>query len=295
MSGIRRTALLSTTWLVLAATLLSAHDFWLIPDAFQIAPGEVLQVRGQTSSMFPASESAVAVDRIAEATVIDARGRATIGEITNAGTSLVLRHRPERIGQYVVTTMIHPRSVRESPESFQRYLVLEGAPEILARLEREGGMPADSITRRYAKYAKVLVQVGQAGPRAFSQVVGHPLEFLPLADPSSSRAGDTLRVQLLLHGRPLANAKVHAGSVLRQPGAPLDELAGTERHVDLHTDMNGVVHVAIDRAGLWNVRALYLEPAGPGSGADWETHWATIVFEISSAAAGRASGSARPD
>jgi hypothetical protein len=260
--------------------VLRAHDFWIIPDAFRIAPGELLQVRGQTSSAFPSSESAVTVDRIAEAAVIDARGRATIADATTAGTSLLLRHRPERVGQYIVATLIHPRSVRESPESFRRYLVLEGAPEILARLEREGGLPVDSITRRYAKYAKALVQVGDAGPRAFGQLAGHPLELLPLSDPDATAAGDTLRVQLLLHGRPLANATLHAGSVVRRASAALNDAAGTERHVELHTDVNGIVHVPIDRAGLWNVRGLYLEPSVPGSGADWETHWATIVFEI---------------
>jgi uncharacterized GH25 family protein len=280
MTRLHRSALLCVAGLALAASVLRAHDFWLIPDAFRIVPGEVLQVRGQTSSAFPSSESAVAVDRIAEAAVIDARGRAAIADATTAGTSLLLRHRPERVGQYIVTTVIHPRSVRESPESFRRYLVLEGAPDILARLERDGGLPVDSITRRYAKYAKALVEVGERGPRAYGQLAGHPLELLPLADPDAAGAGDTLRVQLLLHGRPLANARVHAGSVVRPAPAALDDAAGSERHGEMLTDVNGVVYVPIDRAGLWNVRALYLEPSVAGSGADWETHWATIVFEI---------------
>lgn len=280
MSRFHRGPLLGVACIALAATVLHAHDFWLVPDAFHLEQGEDLKVRGQTSSAFPSSESAVTADRIAEALVIDAHGRASIADFAQAGTSLVLHHRPQRAGQYVVTTAIHPRSVRESPESFRRYLVLEGAPEILQRLEREGGLPTDSMTRRYAKYAKAFVQVGRNGPRAFANVVGHPFEFLPLADPADRAAGDTLQVQLLLHGRPLANAKVHAGSVVRPAGTPLDELAGTERHSELRTDVNGVAHVAIDRAGVWNVRALYLEPSVPGSGADWETHWATIVFEI---------------
>jgi uncharacterized GH25 family protein len=281
MNRLKRSALLCAACLALAATVLSAHDFWLIPDAFRIAPGQVLQVRGQTSSAFPSSESAVTVDRIAEATVIDAHGRASITDVATAGTSLLLRHRPGRAGQYIVTTVIHPRSVRESPESFRQYLVLEGAPDILERLEREGGLPVDSITRRYAKYAKALVEVGEKGPRAFGQLAGHPLELLPLGDPDAAAAGDTLRVQLLLHGRPLANARVHAGSVVRHAPGALDDAAGTERHTELLTDVNGVVHVPVDRAGLWNVRVLYLEPSVAGSGADWETHWATIVFEIS--------------
>ncbi|CAN5755520.1 DUF4198 domain-containing protein [soil metagenome] len=266
--------------LIVAAA--AGHDFWLIPDAFQLSPGETLQVRGQTSSSFPSSESAVAVDRIAEAVIIDSRGRARIAEVTTASTALLLRHRPDAVGQYLVSTVIHPRSVRESAESFRRYLVLEGAPEILERLEREGAFPRDSITRRYAKYAKTVVEVGHGGRRSYGQVVGHPLEFLPMADPEATRSGDTLRVQLLLDGRPLVNANAHMGSVVRPQGMSLDDLAGTERHLVLRTDSNGIIELVIDRDGIWNVRALHLEPAAAGSGADWETHWATLVFRVSS-------------
>ncbi|HUF65520.1 MAG TPA: DUF4198 domain-containing protein, partial [Gemmatimonadaceae bacterium] len=188
--------------LAMAGPLL-AHDFWLVPDAFRIAPGGLLQVRGQTSSAFPSSESAVAMNRIDEAIVFDARGRESATDFSHAGTSLLMRHRPRRDGQYVVAMTIRPRTVRESPESFRRYLMLEGAPEILERLERERGFPTDSITRRYAKYAKTLVQVGANGPRAFAIVAGHPLEFVPLADPATVRPGGALAFQLLLEGRPL--------------------------------------------------------------------------------------------
>jgi hypothetical protein len=277
--GIRAPAL-AAGGIILVVAAAVGHDFWLVPDAFHLMPSETLQARGQTSSSFPSSESAVAVERIAEALVIDARGRARVAEVTATGTSLLLRHRPGRVGQYVITTTIHPRSVRESPESFRRYLVLEGAPEILERLERVGGLPRDSITRRYAKFAKAIVEVGRDGPRSYGQVVGHPLEFLPLADPETVRPGDTLRIQTLLHGRPLANAKVHAGSVVRAPGVQLDQLAGAERHQELRTDSNGIVPIVVDRAAIWNVRALYLEPSTPGSAADWETHWATLVFRV---------------
>ena len=262
------------------AAQLFAHDFWLVPDAFRIAPGELLQVRGQTSSAFPSSLSAITVDRVGEALVIGARGRTAVVDFSHAGTSLLLHHRPREAGQFVVAMTIQPRSVRESPESFRRYLTLEGAPEVLERLEREGGFPTDSITRRYAKYAKTIVEVGANGPRAFPIIAGHPLEFVPLTDPASVRPGGRVAFQLLLAGRPLANAKVHAGSVMRPNGAMLDDLADTERHVQLQTDANGIVDVEVDRAGLWNVRALYLLPADEGSAVDWETHWVTLVFAV---------------
>lgn len=267
-------------WVVVAALALIltprllAHDFWLVPNAFRVAPGEVLEVRGQTSSRFPTSESAVDPVRVADARVLGAQEEERIGELSTAGTSLLLRHRPTRSGQRVIAVALHPVSVRESAEGFRRYIVLEGAPEALERYERAGLLQgSDSITRRYAKYAKAFVEVEEHGPRAYERVAGYPLEFVPLTDPSTLRPGGVLPVRVLYRGEPLAGARVHAGSVVG------DEEPSS---VDHESDDAGVIRVRIDRRGLWNVRAIHIVPADPDSGADWDTHWASLVFEVGS-------------
>lgn len=257
-----------------------AHDFWLVPSAFAIAPGEVLEVRGQTSSAFPTSESAVATARVAEARLVGATSSVIIRDLSTSGTSLVLRHRPTVAGQYIVAATLKPRSVRETAAGFRRYLELEGAPEAAARYEREGRLPTrDSVTRRYAKYAKSVVQVGRGGGSAFSRHVGHPLEFVPLNDPLSSRSGDTLRVRLLYQGRALTGAKVHAGAAPAEGAAPSEQTPTT--------DAQGVVAIALTGGSLWNVRAIHVVPAIAGSGADWDTHWASLVFAAGDSAGPR--------
>jgi uncharacterized GH25 family protein len=266
-------------------TVLRAHEFWLVPNAFRVSEGDHVEVLGQTSSRFPTSEAAVAAERVAEARVLGAADEARIDDLSVTGTSLRIRHRPASAGQRIVAVTLHPRSVRASAGDFRRYLVLEGAPEALERYEREGILPTDSITRRYTKYAKALVEVGGGGPRAFWRVAGHPAEFVPLADPAGAAPGDTLPVRMLYRGRPLAGVHVHAGSV---PGAASEE---EERAVTLTTDAAGVARVPIDRPGLWNVRAIHVVPSEPGSGADWDTHWVTLVFGIDG---DRADGSAAP-
>ena len=65
----------------MTAATLGAHDFWLVPDAFQVTPGGTLQVRGQTSSSFPTSESAVTVDRVADARLIGADALVLLSDI----------------------------------------------------------------------------------------------------------------------------------------------------------------------------------------------------------------------
>jgi len=288
-----RRAVLATVvaaWALLGlASLAAAHDFWLVPNAFRVAPGATLEVRGQTSSSFPSSDAAVAVGRVADARVISAEGSAQISGLSVSGTSLLLRYRPMGAGQRVVAVTLHPRSVRESTQGFRRYLELEGAPDALARVEREGLLTGrDSVTRRYAKYAKTVVEVGNGGPRAFSRLADHPLEFVPESDPAARAPGDTLTVRLLYRGQPLVDARVHAGSVPMPGGRVLLASSSTEPDLHLTTDAAGRVHVPLRSAGLWNVRTIHVVQADAGSGADWDTHWATLVFNVGETAARRA-------
>ena len=269
--------------ILVASSTVVAHDFWIIPDAFAVEVAAPIGVRGQTSSLFPTSVSAVTPDRVVDARVVTAGETAAIPGGSVRGTSLILSATPLTLGQHVVAVRLAPRNVRETPESFRRYLDLEGAPEARLRYEREGRLPpigGDSITRRYAKYAKTFVEVGR-GPRSFSQSVGHPLEMIPLADPSALLAGDTLRVRVLLLGEALRDAKLHAGSA---SAASLADTAAARRaaagDVSITTDGAGVATLVVAKPGLWNVRTIQIVPATRGSGADWDVHWATVTFRV---------------
>ncbi len=283
-----RASLVTGGLLLASGSVLVAHDFWLVPDAFSVAARGRIAVRGQTSSLFPTSLSAVTPDRIVEARVVTATSDVKVAAVSVAGTSLRLGHRPAGRGQHVIGVRLAPRTVRESPASFRRYLDLEGAPEARLRYERDGRLPpvgGDSLTRRYAKYAKTVVEVGK-GARAFDRVLGHPLEIIPLSDPSALRAGDTLRVRLILLGESARGAKVHAGFVLPGPTALTDTAAARRSavaDVSAETDSSGIARIVVKRAGLWNIRTIQIVPAPPGSGADWDVHWATVVFPVAAA------------
>lgn len=282
-SGAKHLAVgLALAGVLATADALTAHDFWLVPNAFQIGVGETLTVLGQTSSRFPTTESAVATDRVADARLIGATDETRISDLSVADKSLRLSARPSAPGQYIVAASLHWRSMRESAASFRRYLQLEGAPAALERIDREGLLTGrDSLTRRYAKYAKTLVQVGNGGGRAFSRMAGHPLEFRPESDPAALRPSDTLAVRLLFQGRPLADARVHAGAVRWSAGATVHDSAhAVAPDVEIRSDANGVIRIPIMTGGLWNVRTIQIVQSPSGAGADWDAHWATLVFLV---------------
>lgn len=277
--------------LFISATIAGADDFWLVPNAFFVDAGSEIVLRGQTSSQFPTSRIAVAAERVAEAKLIDASGDRAIRGLAVQGRSLVIRDRPSQAGQYVVAVAIHPRSVRESADGFRRYLDAEGATAARQRVERERLLDGkDSVTRRYAKYAKALVQVGAGGRRAFTRPAGHVIEFVPLRDPSSLRSGDTLELRLLYRGAPLSGVPVHSDVV------DLDfdrDAASADAHADAHAghggsaapltyvpDANGIVRVPLSRPGMWSIRTIHVTQSAAGSGADWDTHWGTLVFAL---------------
>lgn len=253
---------------------LLAHDFWIVPNAFMIAAGSPLEIRGQTGISFPTSVSAVAANRVVDARVIGSGGSEQLGGFTQAGTSLLVSHRPRGTGQQVIAIALAPRITRQSAEGFRRYLALEGAADLVERYSRSGQLPKDSISMRSTKHAKTVVEVGSRGPRAFAALAGHPLEIVPVSDPGRASAGATTSFRVLFRGAPLAAAHVHAGGDR--------SVRDTTPDASLATDASGVVSVPVDRNGLWNVRTAHAAPSAAGSGADWDVYWATFVFRAGS-------------
>jgi hypothetical protein len=260
----RRILALAAAVCMLAAGA-SAHDFWLVPDAFAVpASGEIV-IKGQTSSAFPTTLSAVTPDRVTSARVIGADSEERITALATQDNSLVLRHRPKTSGQKIVAVEVGWRHVKETAESFRKYLVGEGAEDALARYDRLGQLPKSDIVRRYAKYGKTVVEVGD-GARAFDRVAGHPLEFVPLDDPAGS---GQLRMRLMFQGKPLDGARVHAE--MASPGGK------PAKDVTLTASNGGIITVPTG-AGLWNVRTIHVVPTPAGADAQWDVHWATFVY-----------------
>lgn len=256
-----------------------AHDFWIIPDAFQIATGDALSVRTIVGTRFPASEAALAPARIAQARVLGSHASddRPLGDFVVSGKSLVVRHRPEGAGERVVAIALQPSERGMNAEGFIRYLRLEGAGDIVERLSHAGTLPADSVTLRTTKFAKTVVAVGSGGAPAFTRTAGHALELVPRSDPLATRSGDTLHVRVLADGRPLAGAMVHIGRAAAPREASVPEST-------VRTDGEGIAHIPIAAGGLWNARVAHVERATAGAKPElWNVWWATLVFATADA------------
>jgi hypothetical protein len=231
---------------------------------------------------FPTSQTAVAPDRVAEARLIGVDSDERLTDLTTSGNSLLIRHRPTAPGQRIVAVALVSRSARTTPDRLQRYIALEGAPELADRYARENAYPkTDSVTQISAKFAKTFVEIGDGGPRAFRRAVGHALELVPVNDPSTLLAGDTLVIRLLYHGQPVASAHLHAGAAAPGVTATSDSTQAAVpggKDLGAETGSDGVARIVVGEAGLWNVRALHAAPKGPEG--PWEVFFATLVFAV---------------
>ncbi len=283
------TVAVALTAVIVPAGVVAAHDFWLVPNALAFAAGGPLEVLGQSGTKFPASDGPTQPAQVAEARIVGASGDETIADLTVSGKSLMLRKKPPKAGQYIVAVALVSRTARTTPARLQRYIALEGAPELAAKYEQDGKYPKmDTVTQVSAKYAKVIVEVGSGGPRVFDKVLRHALEIVPLRDPLRLKMGDSVGVRLLFHGKPVASAHLRAGSA--PPAAVTGDsvalaAAAARGGQVIVTGADGVATLRVTDTGLWNVRTLYAAPMA-GMPEHWEAFFATIVFTVSGGSGG---------
>ena len=93
-----------------------------------------------------------------------------------------------------------------------------------------------------------------------------------MSKPTAPKKASVVATQprrLRFRGEPLAGALV----VALNRDAP-------EMRLSARTDAQGRVSLALGKPGAWLVKAVHMVPAPPDSGADWESLWASLSFEV---------------
>jgi hypothetical protein len=195
----------------------------------------------------------------------------TAGPLEAAGKeeqSGLLRFTPDRLGIYLVAVETRPKVITLAADAFNEYLVTDGLPHIYRLRAREKTLDQPG-RERYSKSPKALLQVGQGGAGDPCRVMGLPLEIVPLRNPFALQAGDTLRVRVLFHGKPLDDANL-GWSVPGDGAAP----RGTVR-----SDARGEALVPIAGPGLMTIRLTHMtRPRAEEH--EWESFWTSLTFHL---------------
>lgn len=247
-----------------------AHDFWLQPRSFWIAPGSVAPVSMLVGHGRDRAPWAVSVDRVLVLRSIGPRGsqehRPALRGMRSAAEVALPFTAP---GTHVLALQSGYAESNLPSQRFNAYAKEEGLTPAL-RLRRRTGK-ADTAGREiYSRRAKALVQVGPPGaPQPHvTRPIGLTLEIVPERDPYRLRGGESLPVRVIYEGKPLAGALVK-----------LTNLAADERPVETHlTDRAGRAVFKAPRNGAWLLNVVWTKPIQGNRKADFDTTFSSLTF-----------------
>lgn len=244
-----------------------AHDFWIEPSTFRPAPGGRVAVGlrvGQNLLGDPVPRDPQRIERFAaisnpggprEAGIPGVPGSDPAGWLSPSSPGLL----------WIVYDSGHD-SVQLDSAKFDSYLGEEGLERI-----RKLRTPANTgpVKEIYSRCAKSLLSVGDGPGTGFDRVLGLELELVAEKNPYALKPGEDLPLRLLYKGKPLDGALL----VAVPKGAP-------DARASARSDRHGKAALRLDRPGLWLVKAVHMVPAPAGSGAEWESLWASLTFEL---------------
>lgn len=261
---------------LMASSFVGAHDLWLLPAQFSVAPGARVAVMMNTGDTFPISEGAVKPERIERAALISADGSTPLTTFRTESNSTVADVvAPRKDGGAIVEIVLKPIATKQPRASFDEFVKHEGLDAIATELARAPERRPEE-RRTYAKYGKALLRIGsgKGAPKLYQKPLGHKLEIVAEVDPFSLKPGGILPVRLLFDGQPLAGGRIVIGSTAAAT-ATQSNMPG------VRTDAEGRARLQLDRSGgAHYVHALHMIPATGRTDVEWESFWATLTFGV---------------
>ena len=262
--------------LLTATTAALAHEFWLEPARFIVAPGTSVHLRRLAGEDFRGEAWAgrsgrlVLLRHYAPGTApADLRLSASSPDDTIQST--VTFTQP---GTHLVALATNNAAITLEADKFSAYLQEEGLDNVLALREQRGQTSAPG-REAYRRCAKTLVQAGAPNPadtaRAWARPVGLPLELVPEQNPYLLGPEAPLTVRVLRHGQPVAGQLVLLWRRGAQPRALLQKL---------RSNQNGRVLLHLSGPGPYLVSTVRMESVPAATGADWQSTWSTLTFGL---------------
>ncbi len=230
--------------IIFVAATARAHDFWIEPSTFHPRVGDAVTASLRVGENF-AGDAVPRSSQFLDAFFArDVRGQRDVVGFENADPAGILR--VDAPGVTIVGYRGKPYPHTISAAMFRQFLEEEGV-ELAAAGE-------DDVRERFIRYAKSLLENGEGR----DQALGFRYEIV-----RESRG--TFRV--LFEDKPIANMRVVA---LHRDGT----------RVAARTNRQGRVSLRLDKSGEWLVKSVHVVRAPAGSGADWESLWASLTFAL---------------
>jgi len=259
------------TWLVLASTASPAtgHDFWIEPSTFRPRVGQPVGIGLRVGDQFKGQTVARTPDRIVKFISVGAGGETSIPGRAGADPAGLVRLTMR--GTHVLGYRSNHAFTEMEAVRFEEYLEEKGLEKILAR-RKELGQTDKKAREAYSRCSKSLIGVGDGAGEGGDRVIGFTLEIVSESNPYEEAAGSELAFRLAYEGKPLQGALVTA----TRRGA-------ADQKLSARTDAAGLVRFTLGEAGIWLIACVHMVEAPQGLDAEWESHWASLTFELPAA------------
>lgn len=259
--------LLSSSAAIFVAAAAFAHDTWLIPDQFNLAPKSTVTLDLTSGMEFPKLDVAPKPERVESAT---GRLAGKTFDITNksaAPNSLQFKAELAEPGIATLWVKLPPRSIELKPEQVKEYLDEVSAPESLRKQWAE--MKPQRWRESYTKHPKTFVRVGDppSSDQSWKEPAGLFLEIVPDQDPTRLRANEEFALRVLKDGKSFPDFALNAVSQ--------GETKGETRR----TDASGRVSFRLNKAGRWLFRGTDIRKSDRPE-TDYESDFATLTVEV---------------
>jgi len=245
-----------------------AHEFWIEPEAYTVAPEDeiVAQLRvgenfkGSTFSYNP--RSFTRFDYMQEGEIASVPGRAGDRPAVNMPAP----------GEGLLVLAHETTALSLTYTEMDKFIAFLEHKDWMGLLEdhRARGLSEERFRERYTRHVKSLVAVGDG--RGSDRRLGLQTEIVALSNPYTDPSG-TLAVQVFLEGAPRADAQVEL----------FEKAADGSVEVTLHrTDAEGVAILPVRSGYSYLADAVVIRAHEPteAESAVWESLWAGLTFAV---------------
>ena len=261
------------SWLLVCAFVLpgvgSAHEFWIEPNAYQVAPGGDLLGKLRVGEEFEGAEQSYLPRNFKR---FDMRCNGRMAKVPGrAGDRPALAVKAPGDGLCVAIHATQNFSLTYNEwQKFLNFVEHKGFRTAVAE-HKARGLPEVKFKEVYSRHAKSLIAVGSG--RGADQPVGLETEIVAEANPYTDSVSGGLPIRVLYKGRPRANAQVELFA--KSPSGAVK--------VTLHrTDGAGRVRLPVRAGHSYLADAVVLRAIEPQKDGDavWETLWASLTFAV---------------
>lgn len=259
----------------LSAFTAGAHEMFLKPSSFYLAPG-AKTVIALFNGTFDKSENPIFRERMRSVAVI-ANGKVTHPAASQWRDDKVTSYLDLTVGApgtYAVGVSTNPKVLELPADEFEDYLRHDGIEDVLKARQAEKP-PRTPVKERYSKHVRTILQVGPTLTNDYSRPFGFPAEVLLLKNPAALKVGDTLTFRALIRGKPMAGQLVYASF---EGFHGHNAQGGHINAVKLRTDAAGDGAFKITRAGKWYITLINMQKTT--GDAMYESNWSTVTFQI---------------